>query len=229
MKNKASKKNRKNTGFYKTRKSKNHKRKNKTTRNLRVSGGMENEENICPICPICLEQLDGSSEEYTLRECKHRFHKECMKTWCINKEDCSCPACRKDLKYIDLQELGVIHARSILLRRKIRWVEGYIQRIRDKLASNDIPPIPPGLQQQIPGYVEGGTKQRFWFMILILKEELYQELSPQHFDPTISFINDVASETSDSIDENVRYNDNDLYYPIKVILNEIVNELNIVT
>ena len=59
-------------------------------------------------CIICKEDI--KEEELTILECKHQYHKECIKEWCtINS---SCPLCRlvinplsfisKDITKLDL-------------------------------------------------------------------------------------------------------------------------------
>lgn len=52
----------------------------------------ENDNN----CFICLENYK-KDEIITTLPCKHRFHKDCIKTW-LCKENTRCPVCRKDTR-----------------------------------------------------------------------------------------------------------------------------------
>ena len=47
------------------------------------------------ICSICREPLKGRKKKYIL-ECKHIFHKECLKLACKSSD--LCPLCRKDIR-----------------------------------------------------------------------------------------------------------------------------------
>lgn len=43
-------------------------------------------------CSICLEPLNG--EVAMSRNCKHRFHRDCLVEWLVRREDC--PVCRRN-------------------------------------------------------------------------------------------------------------------------------------
>jgi len=54
------------------------------------------------ICSICLEDVGKKAEDaYTIAECKHTFHDNCIRRW--KKEEATCPLCRGPLP----EELGL--------------------------------------------------------------------------------------------------------------------------
>jgi hypothetical protein len=238
MKNKTSKKNRKNTSLVKKKISKSRKIR-KTNKKIRYRGGMENEENEENMCPICLKFLDGSAEKYTL-SCNHIFHKNCMADWCrIKVDDCDCPACRRKLNDKEMIDFG-FSAEIILRRRNNRWLQSYIEYITDKLSMNDIPPIPQELQDsvEIEQYHEGGPVRRFLNIISILVEKLSAELTvcverglleDIHKNAAIEYIYDIAVEIIENIDDDniVNYPNNIFYSVIKDIILNIEDEINI--
>ncbi len=51
-------------------------------------------------CNKCNECLEKKRKDLMLTPCKHLFHRECLKLWMVNKNDC--PVCRFHLpKYKD--------------------------------------------------------------------------------------------------------------------------------
>jgi len=89
----------------KTYKSKNIKRKTYKKRNF-IKGG-ENEE-----CSICHEPLDTSSQNITLENCKHTFHKSCLKKWVderkLTARELTCPLCRRTIIPSDVPKINSI-------------------------------------------------------------------------------------------------------------------------
>lgn len=48
-------------------------------------------------CAICQDEDDGSQTEWVrLPQCKHAFHKNCIKPWLVQKRNC--PQCRTDIQ-----------------------------------------------------------------------------------------------------------------------------------
>ena len=41
----------------------------------------EKEDKEERMCSICYESLDGPEAVFTVRECSHEFHRDCLKTW----------------------------------------------------------------------------------------------------------------------------------------------------
>lgn len=234
MKNKTSKKNRKNTNLVKKKISKSRKIR-KTNKKIRYRGGMENEKNMCP---ICLDILDESAEKYTL-SCNHIFHKNCMADWCrIKVDDCNCPACRTALNDKEMIDFG-FSAEIILRRRNNRWLQSYIEYITDKLSRNDIPPITQELQDsvEIEQYHEGGPVRRFLNMILILVEKLSAELTvcvergllqDIYKYAAISYIYSIAARAIEEIDDNRDdYTDHVFYTVIKATIMDVEDVIKI--
>lgn len=56
--------------------------------------GIPNEE-----CPICLEKIEIKG--YATEKCRHFFHKKCLETHCLNKQQCVCPICRRTFQFIN--------------------------------------------------------------------------------------------------------------------------------
>ena len=52
-------------------------------------------------CSVCLDNI-SKEECYTVSECGHKFHKECMKEWVKSTENISCPLCRSNFKSIEV-------------------------------------------------------------------------------------------------------------------------------
>ena len=52
-------------------------------------------------CSICLESLQGRKKKYTT-ECRHVFHKTCLKTACLTHN--VCPLCRENIE-VDCREI----------------------------------------------------------------------------------------------------------------------------
>jgi len=48
------------------------------------------------VCCICMESLKGRKTKYTLSECEHIIHKECLNNVCKTKAEC--PLCRSDIR-----------------------------------------------------------------------------------------------------------------------------------
>lgn len=51
------------------------------------------------VCPICLNEI--TTDNITTKNCNHKFHKECLKRWCITKfsvNEIPCPLCRRNIK-----------------------------------------------------------------------------------------------------------------------------------
>jgi hypothetical protein len=46
------------------------------------------------ICQICLNGFTQQDETYTHPQCNKKFHINCIKQWCANKEVCTCPNCK---------------------------------------------------------------------------------------------------------------------------------------
>jgi hypothetical protein len=238
-------KNRKNSVLVKKKKPKKSQNiksntKNKKTRKIRLRGGMENEE---PVCPICFEILDGNREEYMLicRIPHGPFHKECMANWCRDKVDnCTCPVCRRNLNDEEMIDIG-FSAEIILRRRNNQWIQSYIEYISDKLSMNDIPQIPQELQDsvEIEQYHEGGPVRRFLNIISILVEKLSAELTvcvergllqDIYKNAAIEYIYDIAVEIIENIDDDddiVNYPNDIFYRVIKDIILNIEHEINI--
>jgi hypothetical protein len=62
--------------------------------NIKISS--DNFEKYNERCHICIDEYKIDDVIVQL-ECKHRFHKKCIKTW-LCKENVSCPVCRKDCR-----------------------------------------------------------------------------------------------------------------------------------
>jgi hypothetical protein len=45
------------------------------------------------VCSICLQELDSDACE--IRNCRHGFHTECIKSWIYRS--LSCPVCRENM------------------------------------------------------------------------------------------------------------------------------------
>ena len=59
-------------------------------------------------CPICLEEFQPNNV-ITKTECRHVFHKECIKAWLQNSKS-TCPCCRQQLlhtSYTKKESLGI--------------------------------------------------------------------------------------------------------------------------
>lgn len=50
-------------------------------------------------CVICQEKINGSG--YATGLCRTFYHKQCLDTWCLNKNNCPCPMCRRALRFIN--------------------------------------------------------------------------------------------------------------------------------
>ena len=48
-------------------------------------------------CSICLDNLNNSNPIHELDECKHKFHKTCLKTH-VEINNKICPMCRKNIE-----------------------------------------------------------------------------------------------------------------------------------
>eukprot|EP00834_Sanchytrium_tribonematis_P003359 NODE_127_length_17034_cov_0.369590.p9 type:complete len:224 gc:universal NODE_127_length_17034_cov_0.369590:12989-12318(-) len=50
-------------------------------------------------CCICFENYEWGDESVAIRtNCKHEFHKACLKEWCLTRDgDYSCPMCRQPI------------------------------------------------------------------------------------------------------------------------------------
>jgi len=57
--------------------------------------------NELELCSICLESLQGRKKKYTT-ECRHVFHKTCLKTACLTHN--VCPLCRENIE-VDCREI----------------------------------------------------------------------------------------------------------------------------
>lgn len=54
------------------------------------------------LCAICLDDFHSEVKDiYTIADCKHKFHEECIRRW--KKEEATCPLCRRPLP----EDLGV--------------------------------------------------------------------------------------------------------------------------
>ena len=47
-------------------------------------------------CCICLERLEAGARVTRIKECKHVYHKQCLREWVSTRP--SCPMCRKSLR-----------------------------------------------------------------------------------------------------------------------------------
>ncbi len=64
----------------------------KSSKRLRFFGGDGEDEN----CIICEDPMTPETT-YETKNCKHKFHLECIKRWCNGKAVCPCPICRTPL------------------------------------------------------------------------------------------------------------------------------------
>ena len=87
------------------------------------------------LCSICLDNLNPG-EQYTLSECGHSFHSNCLITWLRSTNTNSCPLCRsKDNRYSGRRERNEICKK--LARRKN--CNHMIKRLCNKIKNDSIP------------------------------------------------------------------------------------------
>ena len=55
-------------------------------------------------CPICLETYEQNDDKFILSNCRHMFHKECIRE--TMKRINTCPICRTEINYKDYQRVG---------------------------------------------------------------------------------------------------------------------------
>ena len=86
-----------------TRKNPKPKKSNKRfrkTRSKRQRGGEDTptieEQGLCGDCSICLKPMDNVNV-LIATDCKHTFHKDCLRRWCQNQANTKCPLCRGDI------------------------------------------------------------------------------------------------------------------------------------
>lgn len=49
------------------------------------------------ICVVCMNTLDNDDSKYSMKQCNHKFHKNCIDQWLI--QDSRCPICRTVHRY----------------------------------------------------------------------------------------------------------------------------------
>ena len=54
----------------------------------------EEEDSLCMICWQSLNNGSPLSDDFF---CEHRFHVDCIDTWCRSTSECSCPVCRRPM------------------------------------------------------------------------------------------------------------------------------------
>ena len=54
-------------------------------------------------CPVCYQEFPKNETNVVTPECGHKFHYTCLFTW--NKENPSCPLCRKNFQHIESSPL----------------------------------------------------------------------------------------------------------------------------
>lgn len=90
-----------------------------------------------PGCAICLGAL-AERPVYTLDECGHTFHADCIMRWFRSKQD-MCPLCRR-LPHVRMRSPDVFHRARMLISRQERGDidEAFIrQRMADIAAAED--------------------------------------------------------------------------------------------
>jgi len=88
------------------------------------------------LCSICLDPLN-EGQDYKLN-CKHRFHKKCIRIWLTSNN--TCPLCRKnvdpDPKYVEEDILTETRRRYIemLIKGGIKTLSGVMEYFIPELA-----------------------------------------------------------------------------------------------
>jgi hypothetical protein len=131
-------------GTRKNRKSKKSNKRFRKTRSKRQGGGEDTptieEQGLCGDCSICLKPMDNVNV-LIATDCKHTFHKDCLRRWCQTQANKKCPLCRGDISNTctDLsaaaaseREAREAEARAAAQRhnRELRERDGEIERER---------------------------------------------------------------------------------------------------
>ena len=133
-------------GTRKNRKSKKSNKRFRKTRSKRQRGGEDTptieEQGLCGDCSICLKPMDNVNV-LIATDCKHTFHKDCLRRWCQTQANKKCPLCRGDISNTctDLsaaaaseREAREAEARAAAQRhnRELRERDGEIERERER-------------------------------------------------------------------------------------------------